>query len=671
MPAIQISRRNTVICVSALLLIMAVQLVLTARANTITWDENDHIYSGYRMWKHGDFGLNPEHPPLVKLLATLPLLDMQLNEPPLQDRAYRLQAVLGGKDFIFHNDADKIVFRTRMAALPLALLLALFVFLAAQEMFGTGAGLIALALVTFDPTVLAHSALVTTDIGQACFMLWTIYALYRYAQAPSTRRIIVVGIATGLALASKHSAVLLLPIFLVLATVEIACGPRLTANAQPAETASRRTLRYAKLLIVASAIAIVILWASYGFRYAAREPGLQLNPPMSVQLAKVPGTARREVLKAIVQAHILPQSYVYGMAHVLFSADAFHSFVLGKAYPRAVWFYFPVAMLIKSSLTFLILLAVTVWAAATRRFKQWRALLYLAIPSALYLIISMIGGENIGIRHVLPIYIFCIVAIGGAAWALIQRNRIWTYTLIALLIFQAISVTRTWPTYIAYANEAAGGPSNVHKYLSDSSVDWAQQLHDVKHYIDAHNIHDCWFLYFGYGIVDYRYYNIPCKPLPTVESIWLGAPSDAPAEIDGPLFISATDLSGFEFGPDGLNPYEQFKQLKPTAVIDYSVFVYNGHFAIPLASALAHAQKAEIQLAAGNQQAALAEAQQAIALAPDSASVNITMGHALDTAGRRDQARAYYQKALTLAQTVQPSFQDGLVPMLKARLAQP
>ena len=54
--------------VAGFILIFAIHLALISRANTITWDEPDHIYSGYMSWK-GDFGLNPEHPPLVKFVA--------------------------------------------------------------------------------------------------------------------------------------------------------------------------------------------------------------------------------------------------------------------------------------------------------------------------------------------------------------------------------------------------------------------------------------------------------------------------------------------------------------------------------------------------------------------------------------------------------------------------
>ena len=306
---------------------------------------------------------------------------------------------------------------------------------------------------------------------------------------------------------------------------------------------------------------------------------------------------------------------------------------------------------------------------ASGRFQNRRELAFLLIPPLIYLAASMSGGMNIGIRHILPVYIFLAIVIAGATSVLVKSRRHWLYAVLLLLLFQAISVTRTFPNYIGYANEAFGGPKNVWRYVSDSSADWAQQLHAVKRYTDERNIHQCWFVYFGTGVIDYDYYKIPCKLLPTVESIWLGTLSDATPAIDGPVLISAVDLTGFEFGPPPLNPYEQLKNLTPVDVIDSSVFVYDGHFEIPLAAALAHAQKAGTFLAEKNLPEALQEAQQAVALAPNSAPANAVMGTVLDAFGRRAEARPYYESALQQALTIQPDFQRWLVPSLKQRLA--
>ena len=469
---------------------------------------------------------------------------------------------------MFGNDANTILFRARIAAMVLTLLLAVFVFLAAREMFGTRAGLIALALISFDPTLLAHSALVTTDAGQACFMFWTIYAFYRYVNAPSAWRLLTVGSAVGLALASKHSAVLLFPMLLLLASAE-AFSHRKSSSVEVPLTRYMSQLALAFLAVCV--ISVGVLWSFYGFRYAARADGEPLNPTMEAQLHRVPGAFEGSVLGLFDRLHFFPQSYTYGFAHVLFQSKAFTSYLLGTIYPHPVWVYFPVAIVIKSTLTFLGLLAITIWAIATRRFRARREILYMVIPAAVYMAFAMAGGMNIGVRHILPIYIFLSVLIAGAASRLIDRDRRWLYAVVVLLVFQAASVVHAFPAYVAYANEAAGGPSNVHNLLSDSSSDWAQQLKDVKRYLDANGIKNCWFAYFGEGVADYGYYGIPCKPLITADSLYFDSPHDVPSSIDGPVLMSAGVLSGFEFGPGALNPYQQFQQLKPVAVIDYGV----------------------------------------------------------------------------------------------------
>jgi 4-amino-4-deoxy-L-arabinose transferase-like glycosyltransferase len=519
-----------VVVVVFFLAVIGLQMVLLARANSSTWDEADHTYAAYMQWK-GDFGLNPEHPPLVKFLATLPIRKMTFKMPPMLDRPYRLQEVVGGREFIFQNDANAILFRVRMAASVLTLLLVILVFLAAREMFGTGAGFVALGLIAFDPTLLGHSALVTTDAGQACFMFWAVYAFYRYMKTPTAWRLITVGLVVGLALATKHSAVLLFPMLLLLAGIEL-IGRQRFSKVTVAVSSSKFASRLVWALLIICVISAGVLWSWYGFRFAAREPGLPLNPSMAARLHRVPSAFQAEVLGTFVRWHLLPESYLYGFAHVLFESKAFHSFVLGTTYLHPVWFYFPIAMVIKSTLTFLILLGVGIWAAATGRCKCWREILYMAIPASVYMIFAMAGGMNIGVRHVLPIYIFLSVAIAGAAWRLIQRDRRWLYAVVVLLVFQAASVLHAFPAYVSYANEAFGGPANVHKYLSDSSSDWGQQMKSVNRYLDERGIKDCWFAYFGEGVAEYSYYGIPCKPLITADSLYFDVPHDVPPTIE-------------------------------------------------------------------------------------------------------------------------------------------
>ena len=113
----------TVAAVVFLLLILEFQLLYSVKHESLTFDEGDHIFAGYMSLKHHDFGLNPEHPPLVKMIAAVPLLGMNLREPQLQNRSFKTEAYLSGRDLIFQNDHEKVIFRARMAASIFAVLL--------------------------------------------------------------------------------------------------------------------------------------------------------------------------------------------------------------------------------------------------------------------------------------------------------------------------------------------------------------------------------------------------------------------------------------------------------------------------------------------------------------------------------------------------------------------
>ncbi len=153
-------RRATIGFAAVLLLVLIGQLAYTSRANSITWDEGHHLFDGYNILKQSDYGLNPEVPPLVKMTAALSVLGMPLQVPQLQNRSFQTEAYLDAKDFMFRNDADRMLFRARMTCAIFMLLLAVGVFVAGYEIFAPLAGLIGLAFLVFDPNFLAHGALV-------------------------------------------------------------------------------------------------------------------------------------------------------------------------------------------------------------------------------------------------------------------------------------------------------------------------------------------------------------------------------------------------------------------------------------------------------------------------------------------------------------------------------
>ncbi len=644
-----------------LIVLQMILIAVIVHGESLTFDEADHIFSGYMMWHSGDYGLNPEHPPLVKLVATLPLLQENLWVPPLQGRYFKAEAYRGGRDFMERNDGPqhRLLFRIRLAAGVFAAVLSVMVFLLGRQLFGESAGLLALLLVVFEPNVLANSDLVTTDIGVTCFFLATIYCFYRYARQPSVIRLLLTGLAAGLTLASKHSGILLAPMLLALALVEIACAER--------EERKRMARTLLGGFAAIAVLAVVVLWAFYGFRYAARPTGLVMNPTLSEYAAPLTGM-NSWVIGHLAHWRLLPESYLMGMTDIHYAAQQYPIFVLGHDYPHGVWWYFPVALSIKTTLGLIGLVVLAGFALISRRLGQRRELAYLIVPGAIYLIVAILSGMNIGTRHVL--FLYPLAALLGAAGltALARHHRRWIWIGGGLVAFHIISAMAIFPAEMAYGNEAWGGTANTHKHLSDSSVDWAQQLPHIKRWVDAHPGEECWLAYSAYPDLRPQAYDIPCHPLPTAHTGGEILPVEVPETIHGNLLLSADDLEACDWPSDQLNVFERFRSMPMTEQIDHSVFVYRGDFHIPEAAALAAVQKSNILLKENRPAEALVAAKRAVALQPENLLAQTALGDAQTASGDKDGARAAYESALAAAHRLEADAQLLFVPDLEQKL---
>lgn len=647
-----------------LLLILITELTLSVRRQSLSWDEGDHIYAGYQSWKAGDFGINPEHPPLVKELATLPLLAMRLQPPPPMGKTFdKTEAYVAGRELIYRNGglamANRIIFRVRMFAAILSLVMAVVVYFSALEMFGIGAALFALALIVFEPNLIAHGAYVTTDMGVTCFLFATIFALYRFRERPSWKTLLVLGIATGLALATKHSAVLLLPIALSLACFELiwpAAGERRSEIAR----------QYATAFAGALVVGVFILWATYGFRFSAHPGGIQMTPTLAEYVRPLHGIEPKIYL-LLARFRVLPESYLYGLVDIRrlsVSGQSFPTYIFGQVHAHGVPYYFPVAFVVKSTLGFMLLLGVACYAIVSRKLEGRRRLAFLILPPAVYLAIAMLTGLNIGARHILPMYPFLAVLIGGAVVALSRVRRAWLYAALVLLGWHVVSSLRSYPVYMAHSNELWGGPSNTYRYLTDSNVDWGQQLLSVKDYLDKNGIKDCWFGYFVQPLIDYHDYGIPCRELPTMDGIWADQQVDTPPSITGTVLVSVSVLSGYEFGSALLSPYQPFVNARPVAVIDQGVFVYQGTFDTRFASALGDATRASTLLGKKDLAGALVAAQRAVATDPETFQAQLILGDTLAALHRDGESAAAYDRAASIAERMEPAAKADKLKLL-------
>jgi hypothetical protein len=674
--------RWAIVTVFALLVILSVEIIHSIHGQSLTWDEGDHIFAGYQSWRTHDYGLNPEHPPMVKMLDTLTLLPLHLNAPPLQNRYFKSEAYMDGQQFLFHNGpsdgghytSESLVFRARLPTLLFTLAGALLVFFAAREMFSLRAGLIALTLFCFEPNILAHGAYVTTDIAASCTIFATIYAFWRYTTKPSLGRLCTVGLAAGLALAAKHSTVLLAPMLALLVIGDLSA--RALSARQPRDPRQLSLPRTALHLIAAlgaiTVIAAVILWAFYGFRYNARPYPLTLSPSLTDYVGPLAGIQARGILLA-ARFHLLPESYLYGLADVRKMANDMPSYFFGRVYLHGIWFYFPVLFTIKSTLAMLAMLALTLFAIARGRLRQYRSLWFLTAPPAFYLIVAMSSHLNIGARHILPVWVFCCVLAGAGMSALIDHNRRWLPVAAVLLLFHATTSLLAAPNYIAYANEAWGGPTHTYRYLSDSNTDWAQQLVATSTYLRDRHITHCSIAYFAAPFILPSDYGIPCRLLPTPDTVFNHTIIDTPTHIDtrtdGPLLISAGDMSSFELGSAVLNPYQPLLQAHPVAFIQDGIFVFEGTFDLPLASALAHVQRSADLLSSNDIPGALREATQAETIAPNFVQPELALGDAASAAGNQQQAREAYTRAEATINTMDPDARTQWLATVHQKLA--
>jgi len=653
----------TVLLMAIVILSLFAGCVHAAKVDSVSWDESQHLYSGWLIWEHGDFGYNPEVPPLVKMWDAIPLLHRDIKQPAYTGVPFKKEGFVLGQRFLVANGIERTLIPARIMASLLTVLLATTLFFCAMEMFGNRAALFALFLFSFDPNFLAHGAYVTTDIGASLTMLAAIYAFYRYVKSPSTLRMIVVGAAVGLAMTAKFTGVFIVPVLCLIAAIDY----------WQSKNAVRSVMTVsARQVVIAIAVALMIgvgcVWTIYHFRYAARPDSLQLNPTSEQYLQKLTSPLSRSVLTTMSRLHVLPEAYIYGLADTKISAGSLPSYFFGRTYPGASHWYFPAAFLIKSTLPFLILLGVTIIVVFSGGWKMRREIVFLTIPPIFLFLLSSSSDLGIGYRHLFPMFPMLYILIGGCADYLVSKNPKYTYGFAALLLWQLITTITARPGLLAYANEAWGGPSKTHLYLSDSNTDWGQQLKAVKHYLETHPSGPCYFAYFAQGPVDFRDYGINCQVLPTGSAFWTGLDTmrfgDDP-NVSGTVLISDGVVAGADIPGNG-NPYAKFGSMPPAAVIDRGVYVYNGQFDLGAAAALEHVRAAQEFAARHDPSNAMREARIGERLDPNNPELHLILGDALAAVGDATAAQTEYSDALHSSE-LDPTFEKDLLSQLQAK----
>jgi hypothetical protein len=619
----------------------AFQLVYHAVRTSATVDEPFHILAGHRHWQCSDFGINPEHPPLLKLLASSPLNFRELSEPPWECGSKftpKFDGFSYGSTFLVENGMDHIVITTRLAASLMSILLALLVFLAAWEMFGRWEALTALAIVAFEPNFIAFGSLVLTDMAISATAFGAVYALYRFGKDQTWPRFLVAGLTIGLMLAAKHSAVIFVGILfaLLIADAVIFRPPSIRLH--------HRVLLHVATFAGMFLIGLAILWSFYGFRYRAIPN--ETAPTISV-IDYIKENGRREsvdsfsarVTEAISHTQIFPESYVLGMADVI-AWGSRNTVIFGRNYPAGKWFFFPVAFLVKTNIALLFFLPLGLIFLYFVR-DRWREGMFLIVPAGVFFLVASSSTFTNSVRHILPIYGFLIVlSSAGAIW-LCRKFNTFQYALVALLVFNATAAVRTAPNYLAFANDLWGGYENTHRiFISDIG----QNMKLVSEYLARENVQDCWIVAFVHPEMIRSVQ--PCRPMPSSVRIMISRNliDPVPPVIEGTIVLTERDVP-----PLGGDEYMPITQSDPIAFIGGNTYVYHGRFEVPLAAAMSRVHRSDHFLRMNDLNQAVAEARQALELGPNDPRTHLALGLALARGGQKEEARSELEKAAELA----------------------
>lgn len=530
-----------------------------------TVDEVAHIPSGYAYDKYFDFRLNPEHPPLAKALAGLPLaLNNSLNGLKDDWSWNGLNQWDAGWHFIYEagNDPATIFTWSRLPMMLLMIGLGLFLFKWTRELFGRKVAILTLVLFAFYPDIIAHGRLVTTDIAAAFGYLVAIYYFDKSLTERSWKYTIFAGLAFGLAQLLKFSAFLLYGIFLILIIVHAAVQKNSAGF-------WKNFWANFKIYFWLSVISLIFVWIIY-IPFVWNTPADIEHKVIEMNLTSDPKTLGLRNLLHYLEDNVVLRAlghYLLGVMLVFARvAGGNATFALGHLSDKSISWYFPFAWLVKTPLTIIVLYLFSVILAiktAIKKEKIW--LLFLIFtPIIIYWAFTLKGSLNIGIRHLIPTIPFVLLAIAFWLNRIINIKKIkWQYYgVILLIIFQIISTLSYYPSYIAYFNELVPRGER-YKYLTDSSLDWGQDLLRLKKYIDDNNIKNIKIDYFG-G-------SVPAYYIPSGAK-WHS--SYGPAT--GWLAVSATYYQSSKlYGPiEGKWSYDWLDDYQPKAEIGGSILVF-------------------------------------------------------------------------------------------------
>ncbi|HEX2862218.1 MAG TPA: phospholipid carrier-dependent glycosyltransferase [Lacunisphaera sp.] len=475
------------------------------RDKSTTVDELAHVTGGYTFNHWNDYRLHPENGILPQRWQALPASLQGAHFPALTERGWQKSVVwLVGYDFFYEsgNDPDQLLFGARAMNSLLGAATALLVFFWSFRLWGAAGAAVSLGLCLFCPTMLAHSGLATSDMGMAFFLVAAPSAYWWHLHDGRRRAWLVSALTLGLAAVAKYTAVLLLPIFGLLALIRILQPASLACAGRTHVTRGGRAAVIFASTVLQGLVAAAVIWAFFGFRFSLFNPELGGGEPnLTWDILLSFGGGKAAVIGFLRDWRLLPEGWLYGLAFVLLHAQARGAFLDGD-YGIFGWVeFFPKTFLYKTPPSLMVALV----ASALLLFLHLRTLdrpklnhrLHLVAPLivlfGVYWLFSLTSHLNIGHRHILPTYPVLYIFCGLLGWAATRALRESRVTGLVVVLFVASLVgghvliaARIHPHYLAYFGPVAGGPEDGYHHLVDSSLDWGQDLPGLKQWLATH-----------------------------------------------------------------------------------------------------------------------------------------------------------------------------------------
>jgi len=536
-----------------------------------TVDEIAHIPSGYTYLKDLDYRLNPEHPPLAKVLAGVPLVLNGDIKGPESDVSFKsINQWESGWSMIYRsgNNPATVFFLSRLPMMLLMIGLGLLLFKWAVELFGWKVGVIVLFLYALYPDVIAHGRLVTTDVAAAFGYVLAIYAFDKAVTKQTFQSILLAGLALGLAELLKFSGILLYPILFIFVII------RSSLDKEKKGFWCNFRLNLLTLIYI-SLISLALIWIAY-IPFVWKTPADIEHKLIETNLTSDPRTLPLRQFLHFFESNPFFRAighYILGVFMVIGRVGGGNTtFILGHLSEKSISWYFPVAWLLKTPITIMLLFFFSIYQIIRGWPKQKEVkwlLSLLIIPWSVYWIFTLKGSLNIGIRHLLPTIPFVLLMIGYAIYPIVNAKWNWRklaykqIILVLLLAYLAVSTVSNFPNFIAYFNEMTPRDKRYTR-LIDSSLDWGQDLLRLKQYVESEKISSIKVDYFGGSVPSYympEFVNWHASYGPT--SGWLAVSA---------TFYQSSKLIGQK---ESKWSYHWLDRYEPKAIIGGSILVFN------------------------------------------------------------------------------------------------